>query len=36
MVSHADDIRTHACLVYCSVFQGILGRPLHVPGKGWR
>jgi hypothetical protein len=33
-VSHADDIRTHACLVYCSVFQGILGRPLHVHGEG--
>jgi Glycosyl transferase family group 2 len=32
--SHADDIRTHACLVYCSVFQGILGRPLHVHGEG--
>ena len=23
--SHADDIRTQACLVYCSVFQGIFG-----------
>jgi Glycosyl transferase family group 2 len=34
VVSHADDIRTHACLVYCSVFQGILGRPLHVHGEG--
>jgi Glycosyl transferase family group 2 len=33
-VSHADDIRTHACLVYCSVFQGIFGRPLHVHGEG--
>jgi len=33
-VSHADDIRTHACLVYCSVFQGILNRPLHVHGEG--
>jgi Glycosyl transferase family group 2 len=33
-VSHADDIRTHACLVYCSVFQGILKRPLHVHGEG--
>jgi len=33
-VSHADDIRTHACLVYCSVFQGILRRPLHVHGEG--
>ena len=34
LVSHADDLRTHACLVYCSVFQGILGRPLHVHGEG--
>jgi len=33
-VSHADDLRTHACLVYCSVFQGILSRPLHVHGEG--
>jgi Glycosyl transferase family group 2 len=33
-VSHADDFRTHACLVYCSVFQGILSRPLHVHGEG--
>ena len=34
LVSHADDIRTHACLVYCSVFQGILRRPVHVHGEG--
>lgn len=34
LASHADDIRTHACLVYCSVFQGVLGRPLHVHGEG--
>jgi hypothetical protein len=34
LVSHADDIRTHGCLVYCSVFQGILGRPIHVHGEG--
>lgn len=34
IVSHADDMRTHACLVYCSVFQGIIGRPLHVHGEG--
>ena len=34
VASHADDIRTHACLVYCSVFQGLLGRPLHVHGEG--
>jgi hypothetical protein len=34
LVSHADDVRTHSCLVYCSVFQGILRRPLHVHGEG--
>lgn len=34
LASHADDIRTHACLVHCSVFQGLLGRPLHVHGEG--
>lgn len=34
LASHADDMRTHACLVYCSVFQGIIGRPLHVHGEG--
>jgi putative flippase GtrA len=33
-ISHADDIRTHACLVYCSVFQGIFNRPVHVHGEG--
>jgi putative flippase GtrA len=34
LASHADDMRTYACLVYCSVFQGILGYPLHVHGEG--
>jgi len=34
LTSHADDIRTHACLVYCSVFQGIFRRPVHVHGEG--
>ncbi|HEV2370550.1 MAG TPA: glycosyltransferase family 2 protein, partial [Streptosporangiaceae bacterium] len=34
LISHADDFRTHACLVYCSVFQGILRYPLHVHGEG--
>lgn len=34
LTSHADDIRTHSCLVYCSMFQGFLGRPLHVHGEG--
>jgi hypothetical protein len=34
LASHADDIRTHACLVYCSTFQGLFRRPLHVHGEG--
>lgn len=34
LASHADDIRTHACLVYCSVFQGIFRHPVHVHGEG--
>jgi len=34
LASHADDLRTHACLVYCSIFQGILRHPLHVHGEG--
>ena len=34
LASHADDARTQACLVYCSVFQGILRRPVHVHGEG--
>jgi hypothetical protein len=34
LASHADDIRTHACLVYCSTFQGLFGRPVHVHGEG--
>ena len=34
VASHADDIRTRTCLIYCSVFQGILGNPLYVHGEG--
>jgi hypothetical protein len=34
LTSHADDVRTHACLVYCSAFQGLFGLPLHVHGEG--
>lgn len=34
LASHADDIRTHACLIYCSTFQGIFRRPVHVHGEG--
>lgn len=33
IASHADDIRTRTCLIYCSVFQGVLGNPLYVHGK---
>lgn len=32
--SHVDDTRTRECLTYCSVFQGILGKPLWVHGEG--
>jgi len=32
--SHVDDTRTRECLTYCSVFQGILGKPLFVHGEG--
>jgi hypothetical protein len=32
--SHVDDTRTRGCLTYCSVFQGILGKPLWVHGEG--
>jgi hypothetical protein len=31
---HADDMRTRGCLIYCSVFQGLIGKPLHVHGEG--
>jgi hypothetical protein len=34
VASHADDIRTRTCLIYCSVFQGVLGNPLYVHGEG--
>ena len=34
LTSHADDIRTHACLVYCAVFQGLFRCPVHVHGEG--
>jgi hypothetical protein len=32
--SHVDDTRTRGCLTYCSVFQGIFGKPLWVHGEG--
>jgi hypothetical protein len=31
---HVDDMRTRGCLIYCSVFQGLIGKPLHVHGEG--
>jgi glycosyl transferase family 2 len=31
---HADDMRTRGCLIYCSVFQGLVGKPLHIHGEG--
>lgn len=34
VASHADDARTRQCLIYCSVFQGLLGQPLYVHGEG--
>jgi hypothetical protein len=34
VASHVDDMRTRGCLIYCSVFQGLLGKPLHVHGEG--
>ena len=33
IASHADDVRTRTCLIYCSVFQGILHSPLYVHGE---
>jgi hypothetical protein len=34
VASHVDDMRTRGCLIYCSVFQGLIGKPLHVHGEG--
>jgi hypothetical protein len=34
IASHVDDTRTRGCLTYCSVFQGIIGKPLWVHGEG--
>jgi hypothetical protein len=34
VASHADDVRARQCLIYCSVFQGLLGQPLNVHGEG--
>jgi hypothetical protein len=34
VASHADDVRTRTCLIYCSVFQGVFGQPLYVHGEG--
>jgi hypothetical protein len=34
ITSHVDDVRVRQCLIYCSVFQGLLGKPLYVHGEG--
>jgi hypothetical protein len=34
IASHIDDVRARQCLIYCSVFQGLLGKPLYVHGEG--
>jgi hypothetical protein len=34
LACHVDDMRTRGCLIYCSVFQGLIGKPLHVHGEG--
>jgi len=34
IASHVDDMRARECLIYCSVFQGLLGKPLYVHGEG--
>jgi glycosyl transferase family 2 len=33
-LSHMDDMRLLGCFTYCSLYQGILGRPLYVHGEG--
>jgi hypothetical protein len=34
ITSHVDDVRVRQCLIYCSVFQGLLGKPLYIHGEG--
>jgi Glycosyl transferase family group 2 len=34
VTSHVDDVRAKQCLIYCSVFQGLLGKPIHIHGEG--
>ncbi len=34
ITSHVDDVRVRQCLIYCSVFQGLIGKPLYVHGEG--
>ena len=34
ITSHVDDVRVRQCLIYCSVFQGLVGKPLYVHGEG--
>ncbi len=34
LLSHMDDMRFLACFVFCSFFQGVVGKPLYVHGEG--
>ena len=34
LLSHMDDMRFLACFIYCSFFQGVIGRPVYVHGEG--
>lgn len=34
LLSHMDDMRFLACFIYCSFFQGVVGKPLYVHGEG--
>lgn len=34
LLSHMDDLRLLSCWIYCSFFQGVIGRPLYVHGEG--
>jgi Glycosyl transferase family group 2 len=34
LLSHMDDMRFLACFIFCSFFQGVVGKPLYVHGEG--
>jgi hypothetical protein len=34
VLSHLDDLRTLACMFYCSLTQGVLQKPIYVHGEG--